>query len=379
MFLKKLELINFRNYDNFCLDFCENKTLFIGKNAQGKTNILESVYYLSNLKSKRALKDSELILWDENISKIKSQITKNDIDIDLEIIINPPNKKVLKLNSIKKNKSKDFLGNLVAINFCIDDLMLIRGMPSDRRDWLDECISRIYPGYDNRLSKYNKIRIQRNNLLKNFKNYNNNFDILEAFDDQLVITGSNIEFLRLKYLFEIKENVQKKYSAIAPDENLTFNYNSTVFGICEDFSTISIEKIAALFKEKLKEVKEEEMQRMKTLIGPHRSDIAFFINDKNAINYASQGQQRTIVLSLKLAEIDTIEQKINTTPILLLDDVLAELDKKRQNYLLNSIENKVQTLITSTDADGFEQEFLKYVKIYKIVKNNNKGKIFEIS
>lgn len=379
MFLKKLELLNFRNYDNFCLNFSENKTLFVGKNAQGKTNILEAVYYLSNLKSKRASKDSEIVLWDENICKIKAQILKNDIDIDLEVVINPPNKKTLKLNSIKKNKSKDFLSNLVAINFCVDDLLLIRGMPSDRRDWLDDCISRIYPGYDDRLSKYNKIRIQRNNLLKNFRLYNNNFEMLEAFDEQLIITGSNIEFLRLKYLFEIKENVQKKYSAIAPDEYLTFDYNSTIFGICKDFSKISIEEIATLFKEKLKEMKTEEMQRMKTLIGPHRADIEFFINNKNAINYASQGQQRTIVLSLKLAEIDTIEQKIDTTPILLLDDVLAELDKKRQNYLLNSIENKIQTLITSTDADGFEQEFLKGVKIYKVVKNDNKGEIFELS
>ena len=378
MFLKKLELLNFRNYDNLCLDFSENKTLFIGKNAQGKTNILEAIYYLSNLKSKRASKDSELVFWDESVSKIKAQVSKNDIDIELEVIINPSSKKILKLNSIKKNKSKDFLGNLVAINFCVDDLLLIRGQPSDRRDWLDDCISRIYSGYNDRLSKYNKIRIQRNNLLKNFKFYNNQ-EILETFDEQLIITGSNIEFLRLKYLSEIKENVQKKYSSIAPDEVLSFHYNSNIFGVCEDFSTISIEKIANLFKEKLKEIKNEEMQRMKTLIGPHRADIEFFINNKNAINYSSQGQQRTIVLSLKLAEIETIEQKINTTPLLLLDDVLAELDKKRQNYLLNAIENNIQTLITSTDADGFEQEFLKDVKIYKVIKNNDKGEVVALS
>lgn len=375
MFLQKLKLNNFRNYKEFDLDFSEKKTLFIGKNAHGKTNILEAIYYLSILKSKRAQKDSELVFWEQEFCRIKAEVLKNDVDIELEVLINPPGKKTIKLNGIKKTKSKDFLGNLVAVNFCTDDLMLLRGAPVDRRSWIDDCIAIIYPSYQERLQKYNKIRSQRNNLLKTLKIQNNLEDSLSVWDEQLVIAGSNIIYLRLKYLNEIKNVVQAKYNIIAPEETLSLVYNSTVLGEVADFSLFSIAEIAEHFKQKMEENRQEELIRAKTLIGPHRDDVEFFINKKNAINFASQGQQRTIVLSLKLAEIDIIKQKINDTPLLLLDDVLAELDKTRQNFLLKSIEEDIQTIITSTDTGGFEAEFLKDVKIYHV----EKGEIFEVS
>jgi len=375
MFLQKLKLNNFRNYKEFNLDFSEKKTLFIGKNAHGKTNILEAIYYLSILKSQRAQKDSELILWDQDFCRIQADVLKNDIDIELEVLINPPGKKTIKLNGIKKTKSKDFLGNLVAVNFCTDDLMLLRGAPVDRRSWIDTCITIIYPSYQERLQKYNKIRSHRNNLLKTIKIQNNLEDSLSVWDEQLVVAGSNIIYLRLKYLNEIKEVVKAKYNIIAPEEELSLKYNSTVLGEVVDFSKFSVEEIAENFKQKMKENRQEELIRAKTLVGPHRDDIEFFINQKNALNFASQGQQRTIVLSLKLAEIDIIKQKINDTPILLLDDVLAELDKTRQNFLLKSIEEDIQTIITSTDTGGFEAEFLNDVKIYHV----EKGEIFEVS
>ena len=375
MFLQKLKLNNFRNYKEFDLDFSEKKTLFIGKNAHGKTNILEAIYYLSILKSKRAQKETELILWEQEFCRIKAEVLKNDIEIELEVLINPPSKKIIKLNGIKKNKSKEFLGNLVAVNFCTDDLMLLRGAPADRRSWIDDCIAIIYPSYQERLQKYNKIRSHRNNLLKTLKFQNNLEESLSVWDEQLVIAGSNIIYLRLKYLNEIKDVVQNKYHIIAPEEELTLRYNSTVLEEVNDFAQFSIDEIAEKFKQKMTESRTEELIRAKTLIGPHRDDVEFFINQKNAINFASQGQQRTIVLSLKLAEIDIIKQKINDTPILLLDDVLAELDKSRQNFLLKSIEEDIQTIITSTDTGGFEAEFLNDVKIYHV----QKGEIFEVS
>lgn len=375
MFLKKLKLNSFRNYESFDLEFDKHKTLFVGQNAQGKTNILEAIYYLSCLDSKRAQKDAELIYWGNDFCRLQAEVIKNDIDIELEILLNPPNKKVLKLNGIKKTKSVDFLGNLVAVNFCVDDLMLLRGAPVDRRSWIDDSIARIYPGYRERLQKYNKIRSHRNNLLKNLRGQSFSEDILSVWDEQLIISGSNLIYLRLKYLNEIKDIVREKYNIIAPDENLTFMYNSTVFGAVTDFSSYSIDEIAQNFKIKTDETKEEEIIRAKTLIGPHRDDIEFFINEKSALNFASQGQQRTIVLALKLAEIDIIKQKTDDTPVLLLDDVLAELDKTRQNFLLKSIEKDIQTIITSTDSHGFEQEFLNDVKIYHV----KKGEIFEVS
>lgn len=375
MFLKKLKLNNFRNYESLDLTFDTQKTLFTGQNAQGKTNILEAVYYLSGLNSKRAQKDAELIFWGNDFCRLYAEVLKNDIDIELEISINPPNKKVLKLNGIKKSKSSDFLGNLVSVNFCVDDLMLLRGAPIDRRSWLDDCIARIYPGYQERLQKYNKIRSHRNNLLKSLRGQNFSEDILSVWDEQLVISGSNLVYLRFKYLNEIKDIVREKYNIIAPDEILSFSYNSTIFGSVADFSQYSTEEIAQKFKEKMTEVRQEEIIRAKTLIGPHRDDVEFFINEKSAVNFASQGQQRTIVLSLKLAEIDIIKQKTDDTPLLLLDDVLAELDKTRQNFLLKSIEKDIQTIITSTDSHGFEQKFLEGVKIYHV----KKGEVFEVS
>ncbi len=375
MFLQKLELNNFRNYKEFSLNFNEKKTLFIGQNAHGKTNILEAIYYLSVLKSKRAQKDSEIILWEQDFCRIKADILKNDIDIELEVFINPPGKKTIKLNGIKKTKSKDFFGNLVAVNFCVDDLMLLRGAPVDRRSWIDDCIFIIYPSHQERLQKFNKIRSHRNNLLKSLKVQNNLKESLSVWDEQLVISGSNIIYLRLKYLNEIKELARVKYNIIAPEEELSLKYNSTVLGEVVDFSKFSIDEIAENFKQKLEENRQEELIRAKTLIGPHRDDVEFFINQKNALNFASQGQQRTIVLALKLVEIDIIKQKISDTPLLLLDDVLAELDKTRQNFLLKSIDDDIQTIITSTDTGGFETEFLNDVKIYHV----KKGEIFEVS
>jgi DNA replication and repair protein RecF len=375
MFLTKLELNNFRNYKELSLVFDKQKTLFVGKNAHGKTNILEAIYYLSILSSKRVQKDAELVNWDEDFCRIKGEVLKNDLDIELEVLINPPNKKTLKLNEIKKNKSSDFLGNLVSVNFCVDDLMLLRGAPTDRRSWIDDCISRIYPGYQDRLQKYNKIRSHRNNLLKSLRGQSFSEDILSVWDEQLIISGSNIVFLRLKYLNEIKDAIRAKHNIIAPEEELSLTYISTIFGEITDFDKRSIDEIAQNFKEKMDEVKQEEIIRAKTIIGPHRDDIEFFINNKSALKFASQGQQRTIVLSLKLSEIELIKQKIDDTPLLLLDDVLAELDKNRQNFLLKSIGDDIQTIITSTDAHGFETEFLNDVKIFHV----KQGEVFEVS
>lgn len=370
MFLEKIELTNFRNYKECSLVFDKIKTLITGENAQGKTNILEAVYYLSNNGSYRIQKDNELILWGEPFCKIKGSLKKYDMDFSLEVVINPPNKKLLKVNEIKKNKSSEFLENLVAVNFCVDDLLLLRGTPQNRRKWLDDSISNIYPAYRDRLDKYNKIRTHRNNILKDNRcNINSGFiKTIHAFDEQLIITGSNLLYLRLKYLNEMKTIAREKHKIIAEDEILSIIYSSSVLEDVnlEEEKKFSVEDIAGKFSEKLEEKKQEEIIRAQTLVGPHRDDILFFINNISASSFASQGQQRTIVLSLKLSELDIIKEKIDENPILLLDDVLAELDKTRQNFLLKSIGNDIQTIITSVDVLSFEEEFLKDVSIYKV-------------
>ena len=369
MFVKSIELKNYRNYENLSINFNSDKILLIGKNAQGKTNLLESLYYLSCLSSARAKTDSELILWNKDFAKVKATVEKQELERELEITINPPKRKELKVNGVKKNKSSDFCTNLSVVSLSVNDLLLLRGVPDDRRDWLDMAISQIYPAYPDRISKYNKIRIQKNNHLKEIKgNINADTSLLDVFNTQLAISGSNIIFLRLKFLKEIQKIAMEKHLQIAQKEILTTFYNSTVTSEI-DFSIENIptvEDIAQMFNQKLEERKLEEIIRAQSLVGPHRDDVSFLINDIEAKKFASQGQQRTIVLSLKLAELELIKEKINDTPILLLDDVLAELDNVRQNYLLNAIGSQTQTIITSVDTLHFDDEYLKDVEIFKI-------------
>jgi len=361
MKLKSIYLLNYRNYEEFCAEFSKNKTVIVGKNAQGKTNLLEAVSFLSNLKSFRAKSDKELINFGKDFFRIKGNVEKNDTDITLDVWANPPKKKLIKINDIKKSKFAEFTEVLKTVKFTTDDLLLLRGAPKDRRDWLDEAISQIYCAYSDRLSKYNRIKDQKNNLLKNLKGQNS--ELLNIWNEQLITAGSNIIYLRKKYLKEILEDVKRNHYNIAgKSEELDLKYNSTV--IDDDFEDIDF--IAKKFEEKLKEKESEELIRGKALVGPHRDDINFFINGNDAVSYASQGQQRTIVLSLKLAEINIIERKTQQKPILLLDDVLAELDKYRQRFLFERIEDDLQSIITTTDLNNFEKEFLSDVNIIEI-------------
>lgn len=370
MLIKSLELKNYRNYTDLNLDFKSEKILFIGKNAQGKTNILEAVYYLSCLGSSRAKNDSEIIRWGEDFAILKAQIEKNDISADLQIKINPPKRKELKVNEVKKSKTADFCSNLSVVSFSVNDLLLLRGVPDDRRSWLDLAISQIYPAYGDRLSKYNKIRVQKNNYLKEIKgNFNANLELLDVWNSQLVVAGSNIVFLRLKFLNELQKIAKIKHKEIADSEIFSLRYDSKIYGeiMFGDYFIFTVDDIAQNFEKKLKERQTEEIIRGQSLVGPHRDDVSFYINDIEAKKFASQGQQRTIVLSLKLAELELIKEKIGDNPVLLLDDVLAELDNNRQNYLLNAIGKETQTIITSVDTVLFDDEYLKDVQIFNVV------------
>ncbi len=372
MFIKTLKLKNFRNYCDLDLDFNSKKILIIGKNAQGKTNLLEAVYYLSALDSIRAKSDSELIKWGEDFCNITANIKKFDIDIDLEVNINPPNRKKLKVNGLNKNKSSEFISNISAVCFTVNDLLLLRGAPEDRRKWLDNAISQIFPAYIERLNKYNKIKTQKNNYLKNLKgNINADTSMLDIWNEQLAITGSNLIFIRLNFLYELQKIAVDKHKQISNSEDLSVYYNSSIIGDinCKEKFLYNNEYILENFKQRLEEKKPEEIIRAQSVIGAHRDDVSFYINNNDAKKYASQGQQRTVVLALKLAELELIKEKINTNAILLLDDVLAELDDLRQNFLLDAIGSETQTIITSVDTLHFKDEYLKDVEIFEIRDN----------
>lgn len=352
-----LKLNNYRNCKDIELDLNAQKILIIGKNAQGKTNILESIYFLSSLKSPRTTNNLELINFDENKVEINANIQKNT-EIELDFSYDREKKREIKANRLK-TKPKEFKSVFKTVLFSTQDLLLLRGTPQDRRDWLDLAISQIYPAYDDRLTKYNKIRIQKNNFLKD---YSQNDVLFEVYNEQLTILGSNIIYLRKKFLKEIEKIAQEKHSTISGQEKLTIKYENKFL----TEKDIEIEEISVKFKQMLEERKREEIQRGQALVGPHRDDIIFYINEQESTKFASQGQQRTIVLSLKLAELDIITQKTGEPPVLLLDDVLAELDDVRQNYLLKTINENTQTIITSVDTLLFDAKFLEDVKVYNI-------------
>ena len=361
MNLTKLNLKNYRNCRDLELDFNKSKILVIGKNAQGKTNILESIYFLSCLKSQRTSNLTELINFEALQLNIEAELIKSNTNIDLSYTYTTEKKREIKVNGVKSTV-KDFKTVLKTVLFSTTDLLLLRGAPQDRRDWLDRAISQIYPAYDDRLSKYDKIRVQKNNFLKDCaKTGQTNDALLDVYNEQLSITGSNIIYIRKKFLKEIEKIAQNKHKTISDTEQLSIKYDCSFNTECE-----SIDEIQHNFKQALEERRIEEMRRCQACVGPHRDDIIFYINNQEATKFASQGQQRTIVLALKLSELDIITDKTGDEPILLLDDVLAELDDLRQNYLLKSINSNTQTIITSVDTILFEEEFLKDVQIYKI-------------
>lgn len=364
MKLTQLRLKSYRNCKDIKLNFDKIKTLIIGKNAQGKTNILESIYFLSGLKTPRTSNLVELINFNATTVRIEAEILKSNTDINVAYTYNTDKKRELRVNDTKASL-KDFKSVLKTVLFSSSDLLLLRGAPQDRRDWLDRAIAQIYPAYDDRLSKYEKIRIQKNNFLKECaKTGLQNDELLDVYNEQLSITGSNIIYIRKKYLNEIEKLACQKHKTISDTEKLKICYDNSFLGIngeLEDINTIQ-----EAYRNSLAERKQEEMRRCQACVGPHRDDIIFYINNQEATKFASQGQQRTIVLALKLSELDLITEKTGEEPILLLDDVLAELDDLRQNYLLKSINKNTQTVITSVDTILFENEFLKDVQIYKI-------------
>lgn len=357
---KHLALNNYRNCKNIELNFNNNKTLIIGKNAQGKTNILESIYFLSTLKSPRTSNIKEFVNFDKNNFSAEITIEKSNTEIELDIEYNLDRPKVLKVNGLKTT-SKNYKGVLTTVLFSTQDLMLLRGSPQDRRSWLDSAISQIYPAHDERISKYNKIRIQKNNLLKE---PDVNLALLDVFNEQLTTVGANIIYVRQKFLSELKKYAKTGYLDISKNEEFDLKYS---------FEEKDLNEIAKALKEELEERKFEEIARHQSCVGPHRDDIYFYLDNKDATKFASQGQQRTIVLAIKLAEIELIKNKNGESPILLLDDVLAELDDLRQNYLLSSISDDTQTIITSVDTLLFDNEFLRNVTIFKI----SNGEIIE--
>lgn len=356
LFLTELSLTNYRNYKKTRLSFENKVNVILGENAQGKTNLMESIYVLAIAKSHRTSRDKELIKWDEEYAKIEGRVQKRMSALSLELVISNKGKKA-KVNSLEQKKLSSYIGSLNVVMFAPEDLNLVKGSPQVRRRFIDIEIGQVMPVYMHDLNQYHHILQQRNHLLKQYNRApEKNKVMLEILTTQLVEIAVKITNRRIHFLHLLQNWAEPIHKGISRSlETLKIQYNPSV-----DVSEgMELSKMVEVYYEKFSKIKEKEIDRGITLAGPHRDDMQFFVNDKDVQVYGSQGQQRTTALSIKLAEIELIKSEVGEYPILLLDDVLSELDDYRQSHLLNTIQGKVQTFVTTTSVEGIDHETLK--------------------
>lgn len=366
MKITKLELKNFRNYETLSLKFNNNMNIFVGDNAQGKTNILESIVILALTKSHRTINNSNIVMFDKNMAKIKGVVKNDKIIKKLEIRISK-NEKQIFINNDKVKKIADYISNLGIIVFTPDDIDIIKGSPNIRRNLLNIQLSQISKEYLNTYNEYNKILKTRNEYLKVlFNNSIADKSYLDIITDKLVEKAIVIYNMRNNYVEFINENINYYFKNIMGEDNLFINYVPNVE--IDDFDhDILKEKLLKKFKDNY--IKEQSYGM--TLYGPHRDDFEFVLNEINLKLFGSQGQQKVAVLSYKLSEINIFNNYTGTKPVLLLDDIFSELDIKKRNRLLKIINNDIQSIVTTTDLKNINKKYLNDAYVF-YVKN---GKI----
>lgn len=344
MNVESIRLINFRNYNNISINLNKNINVIIGKNAQGKTNLIESIYICATGRSFRTNRDKEIINFNKNEAYIGANLKIGPHEKFIEIKMERDKPKRIRINKTELKNYKELYSGLSVVVFSPEDLKIVKEGPLERRNLLDSVISQIKPVYSYNLSRYNKILFQRNNLLKSNKFKKDIINLLDVFDLQISKVGTNIILERQKHAEILGQISKSKHREITLDkEELDLRYVSNV-PIIEN--KIEMEK---KYLELLKLNINKDIEYGTTEIGPHRDDILLTINNNEVKTYGSQGQQRTTVLSIKLSEVELIKKERGMYPVLLLDDVFSELDEERRRYLSKTF-SKIQTFITVTDA-----------------------------
>ncbi len=356
MILKSVELNNFRNYESLHMELDSGTNILYGDNAQGKTNILESIYVSGTTKSHKGSKDREMIRFGCEESHIRTIVEKGGVDYQIDMHLKKNRSKGIAINRIPIRKASELFGILNLVFFSPEDLNIIKNGPSERRRFLDLELCQLNKLYLYELTLYNKILNQRNKLLKDIIFRPELKDTLSVWDDQLVESGKKIIEAREEFVRELGVIVQKIHKSLSGDkEELILSYEP--------------DSRAEELEQKMREYRERDLKFGQTTAGPHRDDLSFFVDQVDIRRFGSQGQQRTSALSLKLSEIELVKKSIHETPILLLDDVLSELDSNRQNFLLNSIHD-IQTLITCTGLDEFVKNRFHINRVYQVVEGN---------
>lgn len=352
MRIERIKLKNFRNYSELETEFDSKRNIIIGENAQGKTNLIEAIYLCAFARSFRTSNTTDLIKIGEESCTVVAETISEDIDKKIRVTINNRGKKMIKKDNKLLHRTADLLNNIVVVVFSPDDLRIIKDSPEKRRNFIDKEISQLKPKYFEALKSYKEVLKQKNALIKQIKYDNSMRDILEVYDLQLSKYGTEIINTRRDFVAMLSDKASKIQNNISKNrENLEIKY----------VESASSENLY----EEIISSREKDIYNGHCSIGPHRDDLDFFINEIDSKKFGSQGQQRTIALSLKLAEIQLADMLLGENAVLLLDDVLSELDQVRQSYLFNEIED-VQLFITSTEVNG------------ELLKNMPEGKIFNV-
>ncbi|MGY3779705.1 DNA replication/repair protein RecF [Isobaculum melis] len=365
MYLEKMSLLDYRNYATCDVEFSKGVNVFLGENAQGKTNLMEAIYVLAMTRSHRTSNDKELIAWHKEFAKISGRVQKKNTQFPLEILLSSKGKKA-KLNHLEQRKLSEYVGHLNVILFAPEDLAIVKGSPSVRRRFIDMEIGQISPIYLHHLANYQHVLKQRNHYLKQLMiGKRDDHTFLEVLTEQLSTHGAHLLKERMSFVKQLEKWAAPIHHEITQaKEVLKISYQPSV----EATNWEDVDQIFLDLMTQFEKGKKRELDQGNTLYGPHRDDLLFFVNEQNVQTYGSQGQQRTTALSIKLAEIELIHDEVGEYPILLLDDVLSELDDERQTHLLTAIQDKVQTFLTTTSLDGIKKHVLRQPRTF-IVTN----------
>lgn len=363
MILKQLSVKNFRNYSETNLSLNPQINIFYGQNAQGKTNLLESIYFLSFTKSHRSFIDNTLIKEGEKFLKIEGILkNKSPFETKLEISLDKDKKSIYVDGDIYK-KVSDYIIKLNIIIFYPDDLDIIKGSPNIRRRYLNSEISQYDNNYLILLNNFRKIQKMRNDYLKkNFYQFDHQY--FSVINDYFIKNAIQIFYIRDKFIDELNKYSENIFFDLTGLEGFHIKYKNSLN--LDNLRNFSNNELIEIFKEKLDKCYESELKFGSSMIGPHKDDIEFYLNDFNLKYYGSQGQQRIAILTIKLAEIEILKNHNLETPILLLDDVFSELDEEKRNRLLKYISNDIQTIITTTDLNNIDEKIKKKSKLFEI-------------
>ena len=353
MHVDSLEVGNFRNYEFAKIDFHPNTNILYGDNAQGKTNLLEAVFVCGTTKSHKGSKDKELVSIGKEEAHIRLHLTKKEMTHRIDMHLKKNKGKGIAIDGIPIKRSSELLGLLNVIFFSPEDLRIVKNGPAERRKFIDMELCQLDQVYLHDLKEYNKILMQRNKLLKQISIQPSLEDTLDIWDMQLASYGREVSQYRRKFIGELNELICPIHQKLSGGkEELIIQYEPNT----------EADQLEAAVKKS----READRKQKTTLVGPHRDDLSFYVNGIDIRRFGSQGQQRTAALSLKLAEIELVKKIKKEYPILLLDDVLSELDGKRQDHLLASIRH-IQTIITCTGLDDFISHSFQIDKTFRVV------------